>query len=66
MAVLSSTQRNAGTDCHQYKSTLNMHEKAEPIGNSRCPHVLDVERGAHSRHHGGVTMLCLSSTYMYE
>jgi hypothetical protein len=26
-----------GTNCHQYKSTLNMHEKAEPIGNSWCP-----------------------------
>jgi hypothetical protein len=43
-----------------------MHEKAEPIGNSQCPHVLDVERGAQSLHHGGVTMLCLYSTYMYE
>jgi hypothetical protein len=42
-----------------------MHEKAEPIGNSWCPHVLDVERGAQSHHHGGVMMLCLSSKYMY-
>ena len=23
-----------------------MYEKAEPIGDSRCPHVLDVESGA--------------------
>jgi hypothetical protein len=66
MAVLSLMQRNVGTDCHQYKSTLNMHEKAEPIGNSRCPHVLDVEHGTQSHHHGGVTMLCLSSTFMYQ
>jgi hypothetical protein len=52
---------------HQYKTTLNMYEKAEPIGRARCPHVLDVELGAQSRHHGrGVTMLCLSSTFMYE
>jgi hypothetical protein len=44
-----------------------MYEKAEPIGRARCPHVLDVELGAQSRHHGrGVTMLCLSSTSMYE
>jgi hypothetical protein len=43
-----------------------MYEKAEPIGHARCPHVLDVELGAQSRHHGGVTMLCLCSTFMYE
>jgi hypothetical protein len=41
-----------------------MYEKAEPIGRARCPHVLDVELGAQSRHHGGVTMLCLSSTFI--
>jgi hypothetical protein len=52
---------------HQHKTTLNMYEKAEPIGRARCPHVLDVELGAQSRHHWrGVTVLCLSSTFMYE
>jgi hypothetical protein len=52
---------------HQYKTTLNMYEKAKPISRTRCPHVLDVELGAQSHHHGhGVTMLCLSSTFMYE
>jgi hypothetical protein len=51
---------------HQYKTTLNMYEKAEPIGRARCPHVLDVELGAQSHNHCGVTMLCSSSTYMYE
>jgi hypothetical protein len=56
-----------GTDCHQYKSTLNMHEKAEPIGNSQCVHVLDVQCNAQSHHHGGVTMLCyLLQSCMYK
>jgi hypothetical protein len=55
-----------GTDCHQYKSTSNMHEKAKPISNIWCPHVLDVNHGTQSPHHGGITMLCLSSTYMYQ
>jgi hypothetical protein len=49
---------------HQYKATLNIYEKAEPIGRARCPHVLDVELGTQSRHHGGgVMMLCLSSLF---
>jgi hypothetical protein len=26
---------------HQYKTTLNMYEKAKPIGRARCPHVPD-------------------------
>jgi hypothetical protein len=42
---------------HQYKTTLNMYEKAKPIGHARCPHVLDVKLGAQCRHHCGVTML---------
>jgi hypothetical protein len=43
---------------HQYKTTLNMYEKAEPIGCTRCPQVLDVELGTQSHNHCGVASRC--------
>jgi hypothetical protein len=40
--------------------------KLNPLATVGAPCVLDVECGTQSCHHGGVTMLCLSSTFMYE